>query len=546
MAIDLKHFPFAKIREQQAYFKEAYNNSNKKFIIGNLPTGAGKSPLALAISESEGKGYILTLNKGLQDQYTEDFESKTPLKSVKGRRSYPCVRNLTEHDETTDNTCENGRCKLQGQHPCASGVCPYRTALDVANESTTFLTNYSYFFAKVMQGTMQKRDVIVFDESHLLEDELVKLATVELSYASLKRIYNVERDVDSEILAIAKVFPQELYSNEFATWLRSMVLILKKMDELITEELSCPTDETDELKLKSSEKELSRLCKNVELFLTKKDKEWVKEIDLEKEQFTARPLDVSWIFSEYVEGLADKFVFLSATIFDKEIFCRQLGLDINNTEYINVASNFPPEKSPICLTSTCKTDYKSLQDPTTIKAIVKEISLILNKHPNEKGIIHSGNMKLSKAIRDGLSKELKSRVLVRFGDTTNVDILEKHRKSSTPTVLISSSMNEGVDLLGDLSSFQVIVKAPFLSLGDERIKTLSKIGGNWYQLKMYEKFVQACGRSTRSIDDSSITYVLDNKMKYWLTSFLKRGWISNEFSKRISYGDILLKELEDA
>ena len=88
-------------------------------------------------------------------------------------------------------------------------------------------------------------------------------------------------------------------------------------------------------------------------------------------------------------------------------------------------------------------------------------------------------------------------------------IYEQHINSTSPTILVSSSLIEGADLYDDLSRFQIICKLPYLSLDDLRISKLSKQQPRWYTLKMWARLIQACGRSTRSEKDSSVTYILD-------------------------------------
>ena len=61
-------------------------------------------------------------------------------------------------------------------------------------------------------------------------------------------------------------------------------------------------------------------------------------------------------------------------------------------------------------------------------------------------------------------------------------------------------MAEGVDLKDDLSRFQIVIKMPFDSLADPRIKKLTEMNSNWYSCEMMKKFIQQCGRSTRNKD----------------------------------------------
>ena len=82
-------------------------------------------------------------------------------------------------------------------------------------------------------------------------------------------------------------------------------------------------------------------------------------------------------------------------------------------------------------------------------------------------------------------------------------------ENEDPTVLVSPSMVYGIDLKDDLARFQIIVKLPFLPLGSKRIKQLFDIDKEWYENKMLNAVVQAAGRSTRSKNDYSSTYILD-------------------------------------
>ena len=83
-------------------------------------------------------------------------------------------------------------------------------------------------------------------------------------------------------------------------------------------------------------------------------------------------------------------------------------------------------------------------------------------------------------------------------------------RSEKPTVLLSPSMTEGVDLKGDLSKFQVICKVPYPYLGDPIVKKRMNKNKGWYGLQTAKSIVQSCGRSVRSSKDTAVTYILDS------------------------------------
>jgi Rad3-related DNA helicase len=81
--------------------------------------------------------------------------------------------------------------------------------------------------------------------------------------------------------------------------------------------------------------------------------------------------------------------------------------------------------------------------------------------------------------------------------------------SSKPTVLLSPSMTEGVDLKDDTGRFQIICKVPYPYLGDKLIKKKMHKWKWWYPLQTAKTIVQSVGRSVRSINDYAVTYILD-------------------------------------
>ena len=91
-------------------------------------------------------------------------------------------------------------------------------------------------------------------------------------------------------------------------------------------------------------------------------------------------------------------------------------------------------------------------------------------------------------------------------------------------------MYEGIDLSGDLSRFQVMVKAPFPSLGDKRIKFIADTHSEMYSIMTIMKIVQGAGRSVRSEDDYAVTYILDKNAERLFGS--KENLWKDEFNLR--------------
>jgi len=131
---------------------------------------------------------------------------------------------------------------------------------------------------------------------------------------------------------------------------------------------------------------------------------------------------------------------------------------------------------------------------------------ILDNHATEKGIIHCHTFRIAKYLKSSL----KSKRLLIHNSQNRDEILKKHKKSKSPTVLLSPSMTEGVDLKGDTSRFQVICKIPYPYLGDKLIRKKMHKWKWWYPLQTAKTIMQATGRSVRSKDDWAVTYILDS------------------------------------
>jgi Rad3-related DNA helicase len=80
-----------------------------------------------------------------------------------------------------------------------------------------------------------------------------------------------------------------------------------------------------------------------------------------------------------------------------------------------------------------------------------------------------------------------------------------------PTVLISPSLTEGIDLKGKLSDFCIICKIPYPSLMDSWVKARMEADPLWYSAFTLSTIIQMTGRSVRSETDNAPTYILDSE-----------------------------------
>ena len=540
--IDEKKFPFSEIRpKQQNIINKINNNPDKRYIIIEAETGVGKSAVAVTACKDGNKGYIVTSTKQLQNQYMNDFYNQS-ITSVKGRNNYRCYF----EDRLT---CNNGYCLInhkQSTECKKEHLCPYYNARNRGLKSDIFLTSYKYFLkATDNPNTFLPRGTVVFDECHLLESILVESFEITLSLKDLDNKYNILDSAelqDAVRLSNTSVL-KDGYTKENEEWINKIYNLLNckrniKFEEIkeqlgIVGDPETLTEEEMDLIIEENDDyvQIDRLCRQIKGFLVSKNinEDWI--IEPLEDGLLLTPLNVQYIFKNEIEKMAkDRIIFMSATILDIKGFIKTFGLDEDDCLVIRCESDFDPDKSPIYTLQNCSTNYNALKDEKNLQKIKDEVEKILEKHKNEKGIIHTGNSTISKYLKDNIKGD---RLLVRYDNIQNNDIINFHNSTKKPTVLVSSSLNEGVDLKNDLSRFQIIVKLPFLSLADSRTKVKKDIDNNWYLAETFKKFVQQCGRSTRNSEDHSVTYVLDNKFAYWFGKAKKNKWFSKNFITRI-------------
>ena len=109
--------------------------------------------------------------------------------------------------------------------------------------------------------------------------------------------------------------------------------------------------------------------------------------------------------------------------------------------------------------------------------------------------------------------------LIAHNTKNRSEVLNEFRESDDALVLVSPSMDEGVDLPGDECRFQIIYKIPYPDLGSKQVKSRMMIDGEWYDYKTSLRLVQTHGRGMRYEDDYCTTYFIDNRLRnYSLTS----------------------------
>jgi len=493
------HNSFRQFQKETILEIQQYLDDEKtEYIILESPTGSGKSAIAVCLGLYFKPTFLLTSQKILQDQYTKDYSSDR-ICVLKGRNNYPCK--LLDGFTCEDSYCSTKQCEIKIE-------CFYEIAKQKAILSQIALMNYKYFLCiKNFTGVFVNRSLLICDEAHNLDEECMSF--VEFSFSSF---YLSKLGVTSKIPVYDKL-------SDYIEWLNMLLVKIKarkiESQEKLKNKFLEDSVKTDIVKELESLIEQEQKVSN---FLSSYQKvEWIFDIvtneKLRSKSIVFKPLTIGYFAQELLFKHADKKMFMSATILDKSSFCRTMGIDESKAKFIQVPSTFPTEIRPIFLTRSGKLGKNDIDN--SLPNVIKDINTMLEFHDNVKGLIHAHTYKIANYIRDNVDKKFSNRIVLHDSET-RTDVLKSFMSTNEPRVLVTPSMTEGIDLKDDLARFVVIVKLPFLFLGDKQIKMKMELDPEWYRWKTALTLVQAAGRGVRHEKDSCTIYIMDSQFGYFL------------------------------
>ena len=607
-------------------------NSGYKYIILEAPTGFGKSPVAIATAMTLGSSYTCTSTKDLQTQYCRDFPYLKAAKgknnftclvkedfiknnsyqcgicvSDNAKECYhttveygPCMTNesfrdsgckyrsfLKDYkiknkgtkneevfiDEDSKNYYENAYSQwlhtknLKEKSPWKP--CEYFNQLNKALTSSHSIFNYSMFLALLPnKKSIPERELLVLDEGHLIETEIVKFRGLTISKRRWKRYIHDFKIIDygydeigNWINFLVELETKMLALTGNSSFAESLAVERKVKYNYWKEKISSREDEKDyngnsrnkivsasdlfdsdeEIAEKYADESIAekseatlgdelaidairdteRLTRTINNILSNQ-RNWIVS-EIKKENYEAvrvelKPLDVSRYCKALFEKCA-KTLIMSATILDHKVFCRNIGLNPDKVKFIRIPSDFPLEHRPIIPLNVVYLNYTNLQSKEVKLAIAKAVDNLMTLHNDHKGIIHTTSYEQLHFIKENISQTNARRLIVTDPEIQRDEVIFQHTKTMKPTVLISPSLHTGLDLKDELSRFQIITKIPYPNKSDRWTDAKRNMDTEWYYWQTALKLIQAYGRSVRSKDDWAKTYILDSAFGY----FVKRN-----------------------
>lgn len=528
----LTHFPnwMTPRLQQRSILKKIAKGIDDGFIyiLLDAGTGIGKSAVATTLARYFGSAYIVTITKQLQDQYYEDFKFQV----LKGRNNFNCIEGLAFNK---DVNCEDGICQ-NGDIECDHGVtrkgdidrdreyfafydsygapwffnsanpCYYWLQKSKSIQSPITLMNYASFFPEMNYVShFGNRVLTVFDEVHNMENQVMNQISFNLSNKQLNKDFKDQIDDITKIGEIRGI-PQlddEAYTDDTKFWIEYLLNFIKDYKSLL------------QIKDLTPKKRKSIYNKVLSLNLIRDElqnhpKDWVIEVNKPKEKIMFKPIEVNRFVPKYLLDHSDYNLLMSATILNKDHFCKWHGINPEKALYIQVKSPFKVENRPIYLKTAGKMSKNYVED--TKPRSIGVLKAIMAKHINDKGLIHTHSHKLASYIKEKINDP---RIIIYSpnndsNNTNREDIIRRFKRSKDPMILVAPSVDEGVDFPDDMCRFQVIYKIPFPYLGDKQIKARMSRDGYWYAYKTVASLVQAYGRGMRNENDYCDSYILDD------------------------------------
>lgn len=565
----LNFFPFDEIRSNQKWLmekiKENIDKKEIKYVVYEAPTGTGKTGINYTLAKyytSNATSIVattVTASKGLMDQILKDFSDHAELR---GRQNYDCERG----GKVRGKACKDW---TKGKGTC--NMCTYGTAVDkyfnnqlrVANIHLALLKK-TLFEEKIFEEGVDPDDLEIADH-YLFVDEAHNFITIVTDCLSLQFDKNQLRQFG--ILRSREPFPDYKGKKDYQPFIDK----IKKRIEYIKEVLQAEDPKDGDLSpphtlseyLKASELDREEMLRQGskafnESALLLRD---TADIDVEEAHFenfienmsenltttpsidndnyilsksytedlgekelisvTFKPIIISSLIAKFLKKFK-KVVFCSATILDFDMFTSILGLPDDSTAIFKSESIFPPERSPMYMNQNVGPLNKNNLDQK-LPEILKRVDYILGHYSKFKGVVHTHTYKIARFLWEYSCH--RDRILFPENAGKLQSCLQNHIESDLPTVIISPSVYEGLDLKDDLARFQILVKVPWPYMADPLVGARNDVYPGYIEYLTALKIEQAKGRSSRSETDWSHNFMIDGSF----TSFFRNN--SYLFSK---------------
>ena len=485
---------------------------DKRVVIIEAPCGAGKSPVAVAVARFYQEAYYLTIQKFLMNQLCDDFGELGKLGhymvDLKGRNAYECTYKLSSlthtHQEilkweaAAPHSCADGYCRKKGESSISTCLkaqsCPYFRQVQKAVDTPICLMNFASFLHQTgYTERFSPRNLMILDEGHNIESQLLNFVALIVS------------DTDFNGLKLPEFQTPFEYSEWFKQYNVLDILTKRRNAAKIAEN----PEEVDEI-----QSQISKIERFIDEMQEHADK-WVVEYETSRNthKATFKPIFIDRYAHSLLFSFSSNILIMSATILNVGVITRSLGLDPSQVASKRLGSTFLVEKRPIYYRPAAKIVGGDKNAPVWGPKLVAAVDVITNKYSGMKGIIHTHNFTIAEILMDQCKDA--NRFLFQKHFRNKAEMLKVHAEMKD-SILVAPAMHEGLDLMDDLSRFQIICKLPFPNFhADKQLAARMEIDPQYYDWLTALKLVQSAGRSVRTPEDWADTYILDESFSWW-------------------------------
>lgn len=522
------YFPYDSFRKGQreviSSIIEAYESDYENIIV-DAPTGFGKSAVVRTVNSIlfdnvDGyKSYILTATKNLQNQYFKECKDDETVDYavMMGRSNYVC--------HMTSSDCARGLCmsvpkssdfrcmyKMHRGEPCDNGGCNYYVAKCTNSVADTSIMNYNVLMSDMIHAQhFYPRTIMFCDEAHNIESKIMNEVSLSFPERKISKLFDYEFDKDD-------------YNNtDIESWIGILYNLLERCHETIrkTQSIYSNMDVQTVQEIHSFTNQLEWKLKEIQ----HSDVEWIVCPNWRGRIIEIKPLSIQRYSYSHLLDNARHHVFLSGSFIDHNQWMNDIGLDETLTAYIRAESSFDMKSNNPIIKRWVGNMSMKTKDKTLPK-MAETIESIMNRHPDECGIIHCH----SKDNANYILSNVNSARMITYTPMNKEEQLEKFEQSSN-LVMVAYSLEEGVDLPYDGVRFQVFMKTPYPSLADNQIRARMNADKRWYEVNTARKIIQAWGRGMRAEDDYCINYMLDTGFN----AIIKKDFMPHEFVEALCY-----------
>jgi DNA excision repair protein ERCC-2 len=569
-------FPFKEIRSGQREFLNDVQRTVEegKILIAHAPTGIGKTAAALAPTLKYGMEHdkivlfltskqsqhkiavdTLKLMRRMRDFTVVDVISKQDMCPRRIAKEHPAVFNeickieqktrscgyfLRHDDDVIDEITKRVLHVEELMDLCKNrGMCPHKTALDVAKYADVMVCDYNYIFSDLSETILQKigrslHDIIIIvDEAHNLPERIRNNLNDELSLWTLKEaeseirhspsLYHYIKEMDSFFQNFASKMKEEEINVEMESFVDGVNRILRselnpiEYEDFVKElkEVAVEIEEEGEhvmgiaefLDGWNSTNECSRIFSN-----------------RDRPKLSFKLLDPS-ILSSDILALAHSTIMMSGTLYPMEMYAALLGVNPERMILRAYDSPFPQENRLIAITKELTTRYVERTESMYMK-MANEISEI------EKDVNVNGNIAVffpSYALMESIMSYLppsRRRIIERREMSKKQKNRLYERLKNDGGMLLgvqAGSLSEGLDYEDNLLSVIIVVGLPLspptLEVNNTTDYYIKKFGGNigrcyGYVYPAVNKALQAAGRGIRNENDICAIILMDYRFQF--------------------------------